>query len=300
MPHPLCSALALCASLALPNPLLAQLSEPPQTTLPSPPDYATMLPLTTKSTYTYTQTSSDGKTSSQTEETVVVNDSQGRRSTANTVTHSGVTTYLVDDPIAAKRFSWISSSKLAKALKYPEPIAGRRSCWKIPPEELAPARGEPHLNITGTTCMPAEYPLRQGPYCKSEYLPTSSARDFPLVSVTAPSCASLFQRQPFEDLGTKSINGFLAQGCSTNGQHGYQINEAWWITLTSGTLTANLQVQALAEYQGPNHQDLKTTQNLTLLQVREPDPSTFRPSPDAEIRTVEMHEVPCAQALPPA
>ena len=297
MPHPLCIALVLCASLA--PPLLAQSAEPPQTTLPRPPDHSIVLPLTVQSTYTYLQTSPDGKTSSQTEETVVVNDSQGRRSTANTVTHSGVTTYLVDDPIAAKRFAWISSSKLAKALKYPEPIAGRRSCWKLPPEELAPARGEPHLNITGTTCMPAEYPLRQAPYCKSEYLPTSSARDFPLVSVTAPSCASLLQRQPFEDLGTKSINGFLPQGCRTNGQRGYQINEAWWITLSSGTLTANLQVQGLVEYQGPNHQDLRTTQNLTLLQVREPDPSLFKPPSDDEIKTVEMHEVPCDQSLQP-
>ena len=293
MRHQLCSALALYGSLGCALPSHAQRSEPAQTTLPRPPDHSIVLPLTLQSTYTYIQTSTDGKTSSQTEETVVVNDSQGRRSTANTVTHSGVTTYTADDPIAAKRFAWISSSKLAKALKYPEPIAGRRSCWKLPPEELAPTRGAPQLNITGTSCMPAEYPLRQAPYCRSEHLATSSARDFPLVSVTAPSCATLLPQEKFEDLGTKSIQGFQAQGCRTDGQHGYQINETWWITLSSGTLSANLQVQGLVESQGPNHTDLKTTQNLTLLQVREPDPSVFQPPADDEIKTVEMHEVPC-------
>jgi hypothetical protein len=283
MCHRRCSALALCGSFAFALPLHAQLADSPQTTLPRPPDHSITLPLTLQSTYTYIQTSPDGKSSSQTEETIAVNDSQRRRSTATTVLNSGVTTYTADDPIAAMRFAWTSSNKLAKALKYPEPIAGRRSCWRLPPEELAPARGEPQLNITGTTCMPAEYPLRQAPYCKSEHLPTSSARDFPLADVTAPSCANILQQQPFEDLGTKSIKGLQARGCRTTGQHGFEINETWWISLSSGTLSTTLQVQGLAESQDSNHQDRKTIQDLSLLQVREPDPSTFRPPPDDQI-----------------
>jgi hypothetical protein len=292
-------ALALCLSPGFTHSLHAQTSEPAQTTLPRPPDHSIMLPLTTQSTYTYIQTSPDGKSTTQKEENVRVNDSQGRQATTNTVLNSGVTIYTADDPLAGMRYAWSSSTKLAKALKYPEPVPGRRSCWKLPPTEITSQPGEPNLNITGTTCMPAEYPLQQPPFCKSQQLPTSSAHDFPLVEVSAPFCASLLPGQTFEDLGTKSIRGFTAQGCRTTDQGGSQINETWWINLSSGTLIATLQLNSLAESRSPNHQDLKTIQDLTALQVREPDPTTFRPPADDEIKTVEMHEVPCDQGLQP-
>jgi hypothetical protein len=299
MRHQLCIALTLCAccGFALPSP--AQISEPAQTTLPSPPDHSIVLPLTTQSTYTDIRTSADGKSTTQQEVSVMINDSQGRQSIATTVLNSGITTYTVDDPVAGMRFAWNSSSKLAKALKFPEPILGRRSCWKLPREELVPQRGEPQLNITGTTCMPAEYPLPQPPYCKSENLPASSMHDLPEVTITPPSCASMLQGQTFEDLGTKSIRGFQARGCRTSAQGGYQVNETWWIKLSSGTLNTTLTLYSLVESHEPNHQDLKTTQELTLLNVIEPDPATFRPPPDDEIKTVEMHEVPCAQGTQP-
>jgi hypothetical protein len=299
MRHQLCSALALYGSLGCALPSHAQLTESAQTTLPRPPDHSIMLPLTTQSTYTYIQTSPDGKSTRQKEENLTINDSQGRRSTANTVVTSGVTMYAVDDPVAGTRFVWSSSSKLAKALKFPEPLLGRKSCWKLPPEEVQPSRGEPHVNIIGTTCMPADYPLQQPPYCKSDHLPISSTRDFPLVEVTAPSCASLLPQQAFEDLGTKSIKGFEARGCRTTAQGGSQTNDAWWIKLSSGTLDATLTLKSLVETQGPNNQDLQTIQEVTQLRVHEPDPSTFRPPPDYEIKTVEMQEVPCDQLPKP-
>ena len=299
MRHRFCSALALCSSLGLASPLHAQLGEAAQTTLPSPPDHSIMLPLTTQTTYTYTQTSADGKTTSLQEVNVMVNDSQARRFTANTVLKSGVTTYTADDPVAGTRFAWSSSSKFAKALKYPEPIPGRRSCWKLSHEEVFSPRGEPQLNLTGATCEPAEYPLQQPPFCKSQYLPASSTRDMPEVSITAPSCASIYPGQPFEDLGTKSIRGFEAQGCRTTGQAGSQVNEAWWIKLSSGTLDATLTLNGLVESPGSNNQDLKTIQDLTVLKVIEPDPAMFRPPQDYEIKTVEMHEVPCVDNMQP-
>lgn len=305
MHHQLTRALALSLSLGSALPSAAQLPSPAQPTAPAqialfrPPDHSIQLPLTTQSTFTYIQTSPDGHSTRQKEVNLTVSDAQGRRSTANTVLGSNLTLYTVDDPIAATRFVWSSAGKLAKALPYPEPVPGRKSCWKLPPAEEQPRPGELQLNLTGTTCMPADYPLQQPPFCTSEHLPTSSARDFPLVDVTTPSCASLLPGQPFDDLGTKSIRGFTAQGCRTTAPATSQTTDTWSIQLTSGTLSATVTVSSLVETQAPNQQDLQTLQDLTILKVIEPDPSTFRPPPGYTIQTIAMHEVPCPPALPP-
>ena len=299
MRHPLCNALAVCVSLGFTLPSPAQHPEPAQIILLRPPDHAIVLPLSITSTYTYLQTSPNGKTTSQQEIDLLVTDAQGRRYTANTVVNSNFTTYAVDDPIAGIRYVWTSSTRLAKALNFPEPRPGQKSCWKLPPGEVRPAPGELHVNIIGTTCMPADYPFQQPPYCKSQHLPTSLTRDFPLVEVSAPSCASLYPQQALEDLGTRFIKGFEARGCrTTTTPPSSPTTETWSIQLTSGTLTATPTVYSVADFPGPDHQD-KTLQEVTALKAIEPDPSIFRPPPGYDIQTVAMHEVPCGQPANP-
>lgn len=291
MRYPFYSALTLVALT------LAAHAQTPTTTLPHPPDHSTILPLTTNVTYTHLQTSPNGTTSTQTEQGLQANDSQGRQLTSNTVTSTNLTTSAVDDPVTGIRYAWNSSTKLAKAMHYAEPAVGRRSCWRLPAEEINPPRAEPQLGIIGTTCLPAESSLPQPAYCKSHHLPTSSATDLPEIAVAPTSCTSLLQQQPFEDLGTKVFNGFLAQGCRTTS--GYQTTDIWAITLSSATLGAIVQLHGVVDDHEPNQPDRKTTQDLTLLQVREPPASTFQPPPDYALKPVDLQEVPCPQTQQP-
>ena len=297
MRFPLSSALALIFVLMCTRRLSAQSTDAAQVAMSRPPDHSVMLPLTTSSSYTYLQTGADGKISSQREETVAVNDSQGRRLSSDRVVGGGATLYTADDPLAGRLYVWNSAVKLAKALVYAEPTPGRRSCWKLPQEELVRRPEEPSLNLIGTTCMPAESP-QSAPYCKAQQLPVSAAHDFPLVEVSAPGCASILQGQTFEDLGSKTIRGFEAHGCRITGKDGSHVEETWWMTLTSGTLTTSLPLSNVEETRSTNGQTLKTVQEITAVQVREPDPSLFKPPADYEIKTVTMQAVACNQALP--
>jgi hypothetical protein len=47
------------------------------------------------------------------------------------------------------------------------------------------------------------------------------------------------------------------------------------------------------EYPDQTRRTVRTTSEATNLRLGEPDASTFHPSDNYEIKTIEMHEVPC-------
>ena len=300
MRHPLCTTLALCSSLGFALPSHAQLAAPAQTTLPAPPANALVLPVARQSTLTYTQTSADGTRTSEQTVNIMVNDSQGRSLTANTVLRSGITTNSVDDPVAGMLIAWDSSGKLAKELKYPEPIPGRQSCWKQSHEDIFSPRGEPHIPLSGTACLPAEELVPQGAayHCRSQHFYPPSTTELPRVQITTPSCQHV-NLQKIEDLGTKTIHGLEARGCRTIDPSTTQVDDTWWIKLSSGKLSSTFAIHSEYSFPKSNNTTSQTIQDLTKLNVDEPNPSTFRPPPNYEIKTIEMHEVPCDELRKP-
>ena len=301
MRHPLCTTLVLCSSLGFALPSHAQLAAPAQTTLPAPPANALVLPVARQSTLTYTQTSADGKSTSQQQVNIFVNDSQGRSLTANTVLASGITTNSVDDPVAGMLIAWDSSGKLATELKYPEPIPGRRSCWKQSHEDIFSPRGEPHVPLSGTGCLPAEElaPRSLAYHCRSQHYYPPLTTELPPVQITTPSCQRV-NLLKIEDLGTKTIHGMEARGCRTTDPSTAQVDETWWIKLSSGKLSSTFAIHSEYSFPKSNNTTSQTIQDLTKLNVNEPDPSTFRPPPNYEIKTIEMHEVPCDELHKPS
>jgi hypothetical protein len=105
-----------------------------------------------------------------------------------------------------------------------------------------------------------------------------------------------------EDLGTQMIQGFEAQGCRRTEAvpKGSKINETWWVELGMGDSKVRLLVRSLDESPIFSDQTQKRTRELTFLRLDEPDLKTFQPPTDYEIRTVEMHEIPCEQRTPSA
>jgi hypothetical protein len=297
----LCTTLVLCSSLGFAFPMHAQLATSAQTTLPAPPANASVLPVARQSTLTYTQTSADGKSTSDQVVNIMVNDSQGRSLTANTVIRSGITVYVADDLVAGTEFAWNSSSRLAKELKYPEPIPGRSSCWKLSHEEISSPPDEPHITLAGIPCRAAEElgPRNPGYHCRSQHFYPPLATELPPVQITTPSCGIVRPPQIVEDLGTKTIHGLEARGCRSTTPGTAQVGETWWIKLSSGKLSSTVMVHSEYSSPGPNNATYQNIQDLTKLNVDEPDPSTFRPPPNYEIKTVEMHEVPCAELKTP-
>jgi hypothetical protein len=302
MRHPLCTTLVLCSSLGFALPSHAQLAAPAQTTLPAPPANALVLPVARQSTLTYTQTSADGKIATQQTVNIEVNDSQGRSLTANTVLRSGITTNSVDDPVAEMFIAWDSSGKLAKELKYPEPIPGRQSCWKQSHEDIFSPRGEPHIPLAGTGCRAAEERVPRGPsyHCTSQHFYPPLVTELPPIQITTPSCPVVKPPQIVEDLGTKTIHGLEARGCRTTDPSTAQVDETWWIKLSSGKLSSTFAIHSEYSFPKSNNTTSQTIQDLTKLNVNEPDPSTFRPPPNYEIKTIEMHEVPCDELHKPS
>jgi hypothetical protein len=270
------------------------------------------LPYTAEYKQTNVQTKADGASFSNEQIEISARDSHDRRSHIWTQIESGITGYQVEDPVAGDRIVWNTLNRQAKLLKYPEPVVGRKSCWKLAPEEMKVEPSEAQLGITGSECPPAGG--SQPPYCKGK---TSSAtatnEELPVITVGYPTCAQMKSRggsvsysgagEPrVEDLGTQRIQGFEAQGCKATKDvpRGLDVDELWWVELRMGNMRAWLPVREV--YGSPVFEDQtrKRIRELTLLRPGEPDAKIFRPSSDYEVRTVEMHEVPCEPSTEPA
>jgi hypothetical protein len=197
---------------------------------------------------------------------------------------------------------------LAKAVKLPEAVPGRKSCWTIAPEDLIHKRGEVGFGVSETTCQPAG---RRSTYCKdpkeeSNALVESSYEERPVKEPSLADCMRNFDSTIFstevldkkeEDLGTQIIQGFVTHGCrvTTKYSTGTHVRELW---LTTGGL--DLRRVDEMPLSLPGMSIWKRSQELISLSLQEPDSATFQPPMGYDIKTVEMLEIPCEHTKPSA
>jgi hypothetical protein len=302
----ICGMLALVASLALAA-LGQRAQEPPS---PNKPVRYKDQPFTAEFRVTTVVTQADGTADTSEEIRLQERDSQRRWLFKSTDVASGITHSTVNDPVAGTQTVWNSVNKLAKLLKLPISIPERKSCWKTPDEELNVQRGEVHVEIAGITCPPADS-FNQA--CTGDSIAIAhSGDDSPAPkasfadctrSITIESLGGASEEQA-KDLGTEVIRGYETHGCrvTTAIPEGTVIRESW---VTGLGQAANRMIMPLRRVnQFPyfrNETDMRThkqTEELISLTTNEPDPATFQPPKDYEIKTAEMHEVPCEELRP--
>jgi hypothetical protein len=122
---------------------------------PVKPPRSALVPYTAKFKIIDVRIESNGTTASEDSEQLTARDSQGRYLFTYTDS-SGEAHNSADDPIAGNSITWDTGNALAKILKYPEPVPGRGSCWRVAPKESTPVRGEVEVGLIGVNCFPAE------------------------------------------------------------------------------------------------------------------------------------------------
>jgi hypothetical protein len=246
-------------------------------------------------------TRTDGAKITSESEQITAQDSLGR--SLGTGSNNGSPVYTALDPISGTLTVWNTHSGLAKAVKLPEAVPGRKSCWKIAPEDLNKVRGEVEFGVSGTTCQPAG---RRSTYCiesvnESSAVVKPSSEDSPEAETTFEDCtrnlaSTIFSSQVLEkkeeDLGTQTIQGFVTHGCRVTTKYttGTHVRELW--LAKRGLDLRRVDEEPLSL---PGMSTSKRSMDLISLSLQEPDLTTFQPPADYEIKTVEMHEVPCEQ-----
>lgn len=270
-------------------------------------------PYTVELRITTLRTHADGTNDVQENDEIMAQDSQGRSLFANTNLKTGFSAYTVNDPVSGVRILWNTQNTQAKMLKFPEPVPERKSCWEIAPEELHYQQGDVQIGLRGTTCWPAGQ--HQPPNCrqprdetnamawKSTEDPRASAASYAdcvraLESVILDGTTS----EEDQDLGTERIQGFETHCCRVTRMvpGGAIVRESWMTKIGSQRDSAILALRSMDDRPLllAGMLTLKQSTELTNLDLREPDLSIFQPPRDYEIKTVEMHEVPCGQQRP--
>jgi len=244
----------------------------------------------------------------------MVQDSQGRRLVVRTDLDKGDSAYSVEDPIAGASFEWTTNSRVAKMLRYPEPVAGRRSCWIVAPEERRPAPGDARIvGFNGIICEPAE--RRQPAFCmrpeNSSNVLVRSPSDDPLIpeasykdcldvreAITLSVFAGETDEQD-EDLGSDTIKGFATHVCriTTKLKGRTIVRESWIARFGARESSVSLGLRRMAEepLPLPSMLTIKRSEEVVSLNLEEPDVTTFQPPMGYEIKTVEVQEVPCEE-----
>jgi hypothetical protein len=304
MHNRICSVCVSLCSLSLALSLQAQLVQTRGVGSQSPVHPTSqpfvMVPFAAEYKVTTVRTKADGTSMSQEEIEGNTHDSHGRMSVASTQVSTGITYYRINDPVAGTRIDWNTANRTAILLNLPQAVPGRMSCWKMAPEESEAARGDGQLGVSAIQCPPAES-AGFSISCKGTHSSaTSTSEELPAINAGYPTCADVSQEKSVEDLGTQRVQGFEAQGCRTTKTvpRGASINETWWIELRMGTIQVRLPVRSLDEEPIFRDQSFKQTRELTFLRLNEPDLKTFQPPEGYEIKTLEMHEVPCEQRIP--
>jgi hypothetical protein len=274
-------------------------------------------PYTAKFKVVYLEAKADGTPVTEEEERVEARDTYGRTLDVTTGLSHGDAHYRVIDPVAGTLTVWDISNLKAKVLKFPEPVSGRKSCWKIAAEDLAADPFGMQFGLFTATCLPAE--AEQPQYCKdSKAEPSSvaktSSEKVPVLEASFSDCirdTSVVIRGATgvqdEDLGTETILGYPTHGCrvTTKLSHLSIVLESW-ITkfgLQDGA-SETMVLRSLSEQSRsqPGMPVLGHKSEIVSLNSQEPEVALFQPPKSYEIRKTEMLEVPCEELkpLPPA
>jgi hypothetical protein len=270
-------------------------------------------PYTAKFKAVYLEAKADGTPVNEEVERVEARDTHGRTLYVINDLNHGDAYYRVIDPVAGTLTVWDISNLKAKVLKFPEPVSGRKSCWKIAAEDLAADPFGMQFGFFTTTCLPAEE--KQPQYCKdskdepSSVVKTSSEK-FPVLEASFSDCirdTSVFFRgetgELDEDLGTEAIQGYPTHGCRvTKSLHQSSFVLESWITKfglqTGASETMALRSLSKDPVLQPGMPVLGHKSEIVSLDSQEPVAALFQLPKNYEIRKIEMHEVPCEEPKP--
>jgi hypothetical protein len=275
---------------------------------PADPPRWKSTPYTEESTQTTCNTAADGATTTRPlVYTTTAKDSQGRELFKTTQTANDISSYIVDDPVAGTRTVWNTLKPQVRVLMFPTPVSGRESCWRIPLAEQNVARDEAQFGLLGMSCAPAG--RHQLPYCERGEAIDPPRDDSSQVKATYEYCSRLLASvvipgkisEKDEDLGTESILGFEAHGCrsTTVIPAGDSIRELWMVKFGTEKRSFGFTLRSADETPSSAKQTVTTNIEVTRLDFGEPDPAIFLPPKGYEVKTVQMHEVPCDQASNP-
>lgn len=275
-----------------------------------PPGFYTVQPFTEEQKVTKIRIYPDGTSTSPTETIYfTAKDSQRRMFFSETQLATGRRSFSFDDPIAGEKIIWNTNFPIAKMLKYPTPAEGRKSCWKLPPETLDLRNGEPQIGLSRITCPPAG--THNLPYCDKQPEASGPPVDnSPPAMATFESCArglaSMITpgEKKIEDLGEQLSLGRAAYGCRRTSEtpDGISIYEMWQLRVGTEKRSLGLPARTITDAPLAGGARIRTTWNLTLLTLSEPDPRLFQPPQGYELKIYEMSEIPCdaSQTTPEA
>jgi hypothetical protein len=98
-----------------------------------------------------------------------------------------------------------------------------------------------------------------------------------------------------EDLGEQLIQGRAAYGCRRTSETaaGISTYEMWDLRVGTEKRSLGLSARTITDDPLAGGGRIKTTWNLTLLTLSEPDPRLFQPPQGYELKIYEMNEIPC-------
>jgi hypothetical protein len=310
--------LMLAAMTGLALPVLGQVNSINTPVLQIVPEVRSKaLPGTTEERLNAVLTRADGSTAGVFEEKrVFLADGRGGVMVAKTLMEKGsaigATHFILDDHAEGTRAIWTTEDHHAWKQKFPEGVAGRFSCWRIAPSEQTRSWYGIDGMFPEVTCRPAAER-----YCEpfgavlstpEGLLPAGAS----VAAGTYADCRESLSKpskqdseRKDEDLGSEKILDFETHGCRITFKtpEFTIVDEKWVAELGSEGSRKPLVLRSV--YEGPYYigsekvTTAKTRIETTSYSLEEPDPTALQPPKDYTIETVEMHEVPCAQPLPP-
>jgi hypothetical protein len=302
-------ALVAVASLALQG--LGQTSSVPESGSSVLPVRYTSQPYKAETNGTGVHTKADGTSVTLQGNTFFARDSQGRSVQKGCIEMKdpdqdcSLYEYIADDPVARTQTIWRPSTHEAKVFVYPSPVPGSTSCWRVSAEDANVPKGDIPVMYKEMSCSPTGVSpaicmkdrLIKKPYDKSQ-IPEASYEDCLKSFLVTGFHANKVLQNKEEDLGSETIQGFDSHGCriSTTYAEGNLVRENWITRFAPRSSQHAIVLRREDQFTDSRSGAItQSTEEITTLDTSEQDLATFQPPKDYQIKTVEMHEVPCEQ-----
>jgi hypothetical protein len=278
------------------------------------PVHYTTLPYKAETKASSVQTGADGTIVTGEGRSLLAIDSQGRYVQAGCIERSNpdrscsMYEYTASDTVAGTQTVWRPSTLQAKVFVYPASVPGRKTCWRVSPEEENVPKGDIPVFLKELMCPPAEG--SEG-ICWRGRVVRNPDDNSPVPAASYKDClgffpGTIFQREKIlqekrEDLGPELIQGFETHGCrlATQYARGLLVREQWLTRFGPNLSTDRMVLRRLDQFTDSRNGATTRDEVRTTLSLSEPDLATFQPPKDYQIKTVEMHEVPCDELKPP-